>query len=354
MKIIRNFVQLVLMAQLLLSTTANADAIDTYLNDTIQKQHIPGLSLAIVRDGKILKTKGYGLSNVELDSAATESTIYQSGSLGKQFTAALTMILIEKGFLQLDDRVSNYLPDTPIDWKDITIKNLLTHTSGLKRDIPWVDLHLDYTREQLLHKLYAEPLLFSPGTDWAYSNSGYEVLGFILEKIMHKSYGDLLQDYIFKPLKMTTARVISDRDIIKNRAAGYDLVDEQLKNQEYVSSTFNSTADGALYFTVLDLAKWDGALYTTKLMKAENMKLMWTPVQLKNGKYINYGLGWRLNNINGQHVMEHGGEWQGFTAFITRYVDDKLTVIIMTNLSGNTELGNVTHQVASMYRKNLN
>jgi len=329
-----------------------ADSIDNYLQCKMSKLKIPGLSLAIVKDGQIIKTKGYGFANVELKSPANSNTIYQSGSIGKQFTATLTMMLVEKGLLHLDDHVNQYLTDAPESWKNITIKNLLTHTSGLKRDIPWVDLRLDYTDEQLLQKLYLEPLNFEPGTKWEYSNSAYEIIGIILKKITKKTYGNLLLEKIFKPLEMNTAQIINERNIIPNRASGYDLVNGVLKNQEYVSPTFNSTADGALYFTVLDLAKWDAALYTTKLMKQENMALLWTPVRLKNGKSIDYGLGWRLNHINGQYVIEHAGEWQGFTAFISRYINKKLTVIIMTNLSGNAELGKITHNVAAIYEKN--
>ena len=261
----------------------------------------------------------------------------------------LVMRLSEKGIIHLNDKINAYLPKVPESWSEISIFNLLTHTSGLMKDVPGVDWRLNYTHKELIHRLAFYPLNFKPGTSFSYSNAGYELLGFILEKITAKSYSLLLKETIFEPLNMSTARVISDRDIILNRAAGYDLINGVLKNQEYVSPTFNSTADGALYFTVLDLAKWDAALYTTKLLKKENMELLWTPVLLKNGKSENYGLGWSLVTSKGQHIMEHGGEWQGFTAFIARYIDDKLTIIIMTNLSANAELGNIAHRVADLY-----
>ncbi len=330
-----------------------ADTVDQYLLCEMHRLKIPGLSVAIVENGKILKSQGYGFSNIELQTPAKPETIYQSGSIGKQFTAMLAMILVEKGMLHLDDKITQYVKDAPDTWKNITILNLLTHTSGLVRDIPGVDWRLNYSQDEIINRLEPEPLNFQPGTSFSYSNVGYEFLGFIMEKITGNSYGTLLEENIFKPLNMSTARVISDRDIISNRASGYDLVNGTLKNQEYVSPKFNSTADGALYFTVYDLAKWDAALYTTKLLKKENMELLWSPVKLKNGKTENYGLGWRITNINGHRLIEHGGEWQGFTAFVSRYVDRKLTVIIMTNLSGNAELGNVTHNVAGLYNKDL-
>ena len=350
----RKYLTIMCMHLILLPATAMADSVDQYLQCKMQELKIPGLSVAIIKNGQIIKSKGYGVSNLELQSPATPETIYQSGSIGKQFTAMLAMILIEKGVFHLDDKINQYITDAPEHWKNITILNLLTHTSGLTRDIRDVDLRLDYSHDEIIHRLKLYPLDFEPGTAFRYSNVGYELLGFIMEKMSGKSYGDLLQDNIFKPSGMATASVINDRDIIRNRAAGYDLENGVLKNQEYISPTFNSTADGALYFTVLDLAKWDAVLNTTQLLKKENMALLWSPVKLNNGKTEQYGLGWRLDNINGHQLVEHGGEWQGFTAFISRYVDDKLTVIILTNLSDNAELGSITHHVASIYDSGLN
>lgn len=351
-EVIKKYAQALCMSMLLYPIASYADSIDSYLQCKLLKLKIPGLSLAIVKNGHIVKTKGYGFSNVELQSPAKPETIYQSGSIGKQFTAMLAMILIEKGLFHLDDKITQYFTDAPETWKNITILNLLTHTSGLTRYNPDVDLHLDYSHEDIMRRLRLYPLDFAPGTSFRYSNVGYELLGFLMEKVTGKSYDSLLQEHIFKPLNMNTARVINDRDIIVNRAAGYDLVNGTLKNQEYISPTFNSSADGALYFTVLDLAKWDAALYTTKLLKKEKMELLWSPVKLNNGKTENYGLGWRITNMDGRRLIEHGGEWQGFTAFISRYMDDKLTIIIMTNLSGNAELGEITHKVANIYAKN--
>ncbi len=352
-RLIGRYLTIICLHLVLYPAVAMADEVDRYLQCEMHRLKIPGLSVAIVENGKIIKSKGYGFSNIELKAPAKPETIYQSGSIGKQFTAMLAMILVEKGVLHLDDKITQYLPDAPETWQNITIFNLLTHTSGLTRYNPDVDLHLDYSHEDIIRRLKLYPLDFDPGTSFHYSNVGYELLGFIIEKVTGKSYGSLLQEHIFKPLDMNTAQVINDRDIIDNRAAGYDLVHGVLKNQEYISPTFNSTADGALYFTILDLAKWDAALYTTKLLKKENMDLLWAPVKLNDGRTESYGLGWRITSINGHRLIEHGGEWQGFTAFISRYVDKKLTVIIMTNLSGIVELGDVTHNVAGLYNKDL-
>ena len=327
-----------------------ADPIDNYLQCEMKKLKIPGLSIAIVKNGQIVKTKGYGFSNIELQSPASPETVYQSGSIGKQFTAMLVMMLVEKGILRLDDHINQYLKVKSTFWKDITIRHLLTHTSGLSRYWLETDVRLDYSNDELLKRLSYYPLNFKPGEKWEYCNTGYDILGIIIQNVTGIFYGDLLQKNIFKPLNMNTAFVNNDINIIPNRAAGYNLdAHGIIKNKFFTSPTFSSQADGALSFSVLDLAKWDEALYTTKLLQQNNMKLLWSPVGLNDGSIKNYGFGWDLGTNNGHHVIEHGGELDGFTAFISRYVDDQLTVIIMTNLSGNAELRAITHRVASIY-----
>lgn len=314
---------------------AETDKVDEYVQAEMAKQKIPGLSIAVVRNGEIVKAKGYGLANVELNVAATPDTIYQSGSVGKQFTATLAMMLVEEGKLGLDDPVSKYLPSAPATWQGITLRHLLTHTAGISNGIyQRINMRQDYTEDELLQQIMAVPLDFQPGEKWNYSNPGYATLGILIHKATGKFYGDLLREKIFGPLGMTTARIISEADIVPNRAAGYRLVDGELKNQDWVSPTLNTTADGALYLTVLDLAKWDAALYTEKLLKRASLDLMWTPVKLNGGKTEPYGFGWEVSDVRGHHVIHHGGGWQGFTMGIARYVDDKLTVIVMTNFAG--------------------
>jgi hypothetical protein len=153
---------------------------------------------------------------------------------------------------------------------------------------------------------------------------------------------------------MTTTRIISEADIIPNRAAGYRLVKGELKNQEYVSPSLNTTADGSLYFTVLDLAKWDAALYTEKLIKRSSLQQMWTRVKLNNGKTEDYGFGWSVGEIRGHKFVDHGGAWQGFTTHISRYMDDKLTVVALTNLdSSHSKAEEIAQEVAGTYIADL-
>jgi CubicO group peptidase (beta-lactamase class C family) len=332
-------------------TTAKGEEVDRYVAAQLKEQKIPGAALAVVNDGRIVKTEGYGLENVELDVPVKPATIFQTGSVGKQFASMAVMMLVEEGKVGLDDHVSKYFPGAPASWKEITVRRLLTHTSGIPDYTEKViNLRQDYTEEELLKKFETLPLDFAPGDKWKYSNTGYALLGFLIRKVTGQFYGDFLHDRIFKPLGMNATRIISEADIIPNRAAGYQLVKGELKNQEWVSPTLNTTADGALYTTVLDMAKWDAALYTEKLVKKSSLEQMWTPVRLNNGSTYHYGFGWDLNRVNGRRLIEHGGAWQGFTTFIARYVDDRLTVIVLTNLdSDHSNPGKIAHHVAGIY-----
>jgi CubicO group peptidase (beta-lactamase class C family) len=325
----------------------------------MQRQHIPGLALGVYLDGKIAKVQGYGLANIEWDAPVKPDTIFQSGSMGKQFLATAVMMLVEEGKIALDDPVREYFPDAPESWTNITVRNLLNHTSGLaeyidtSRDGP-LYLRSDFTENDLYKKISALPMEFKPNERWRYRNTNYVVLGILIHKVTGKFYGDFLQERIFKPIAMANTRIISEEDIIPHRAAGYRLVNGQIKNQEWVSPTFNSTADGALYFTVLDLAKWDATLYTDKLLKKSSFAQMWTPTTLSSGERIPYGFGWHVDVVNGHRLLEHGGVWQGFTTIISRYVDDRVTVVVLTNLDAqHSDPKKIAHEVAGLYDPDL-
>lgn len=337
-----------------------SQSVDDYLAQEMKAQHIPGLALGVYRNGEIVKAQGYGLANVELNVPVKPETIFQSGSVGKQFAATAVMMLVEEGKVGLDDAITKYFPGAPDAWNNIKVRNLLSHTSGLaeyesdERTGPSGPfyLRLDFTEDELLKKAEALPFDFQPGEKWSYRNTNYLLLGFLIRKVTGEFYGDYLQERIFKPLGMNATRIISEADIIPNRAAGYQLVKGELKNQDWVSPTFNSTADGALYFTVLDLAKWDAALCTEKLVKKSSLDQMWTVAKLNDGKpnKSNYGFAWTIDQMNGHRVIEHGGAWQGFTTYIARYVDDKLTVVVLTNLdSAHSNPGRIAHHVAGLY-----
>ena len=316
----------------------------------MRQQHIPGLALLVARDGKTVRAQGYGLANVELQVPVKPETLFQSGSVGKQFTATAVMMLVEEGKVRLDDPISSYLKNGPPAWNQVTVRELLNHTAGFTDYPKDFDLRKDYTEPELLKIVAGIPLKFEPGTNWSYSNLGYLTLGILIHQVTGKFYGDFLQERIFQPLGMKNTRIMSEADIIPNRSSGYQLVKGELKNQDWVSPTLNTTADGSLYFSVLDLAKWDAALYTEKLLKRSSLEQMWTPVKLKNGQPNSghYGFGWFIENIGGKRVVRHEGEWQGFTTFITRHVDDKTTVVVLTNLASDKP-DRIAEHVADMY-----
>jgi CubicO group peptidase (beta-lactamase class C family) len=327
-----------------------ADEVGRVVRAEMEKQHIPGLALLVSRNGIPIREQGFGLANLELDVPVTPKTIFQSGSVGKQFTAAAVMLLVEEGKIGLDDPLSKYFDSGPSWWDQVTIRELLSHTAGFTDYPKDFDLRKDYSEEELLKIVAAIPPAYPPGTSWAYSNMGYVTLGILIHKVSGQYFGDFLQERVFKPLGMSTTRIISEADIIPNRAAGYVLKNGQLKNQEWVSPSANSTADGSLYFTILDLAKWDAALYTEKVLKTSSKHEMWTVAALNDGKpnRVGYGFAWFVDSRNGHRLVGHDGRWQGFTTHIARYLDDRLTIVILTN-QGNCDPQRIVDDVANIY-----
>ncbi len=339
---------------LLLATAAIAqtspDPVDQYIQSEMAKRHIPGLSLLVVRDGKTIRAQGYGFSNVELQVPVKPETVFQSGSMGKQFTATAVMMLVEQGKIHLDDPLTKYFKDAPPAWKQVTVRRLLSHTAGFTDYPKNFNFRRDRSEAEMLKIVEGVPLAYPPGTKFDYSNLGYLTLGILIHRVTGEFYGDFLQEHIFRPLGMTTTRIISEADIVPNRAAGYRLVKGELKNQEWVSPVVNTTADGSLYFSILDLAKWDAALNTEELLKRSSLQQMWTIAKLNNGQPNDgdYGFGWFIESIRGHRIIEHEGEWQGFATQISRYVDDKLTVVVLTN-AADAGPDSITHHVAGLY-----
>ena len=330
-----------------------ADEVDDLVESTRQRQQIPGLAVLVVHHGKTVKAQGYGLANVEHQVPVTPETVFQSGSMGKQFTATAVMMLVEEGKIGLDDSIRRHLAKAPDSWEPMTVRHLLSHESGLG-DYPFgFNMRRDYTEEQLLEVIFKSKLKFAPGDGWSYSNLGYMVLGALIRQVSGQFYGDFLQERVFKPCGMTATRIISEADIVPHRAAGYVLVKGELKNQEWVSPSLNTTADGSLYLTILDLARWDAALRDESLLKQATLQQMWTVVPLNDGRPNrgHYGFGWMCRDVRGHRVVEHGGAWQGFFTHIARYLDDELTVAVLTNLAAGSgsNPAKLAHEVAGHY-----
>jgi CubicO group peptidase (beta-lactamase class C family)/ketosteroid isomerase-like protein len=331
--------------------------VDEVVRAQMREQSIPGVSLAVVRNGKIIKATGYGLANVELDVPVTPKMVFNPGSLAKAFTATAVMMLVEEGKVGLDDKISKYLPEAPAAWNEITIRRLLTHTSGLRDYFgedgdPKFDFHQDCTEDELVRKFGAQTMRFPPGEQWRYNNAGYVVLGVVIHRVTGKFWFDFVKERIFDPLGMTSTRLLSTDDIISNRASGYQMVNGQRKNAPWLAPSWLTTADGSLYTNVFDMAKWDAALYTEKLIKRSTLEQMWTPVKLNNGTAYPYGFAWRISDVNGHRLIQHDGVDYAFTSRFARYVNDGLSVIVFMNLGEDDEAAmpkRMTDNVAAIY-----
>ena len=322
--------------------------VDAFVRAEMARQKIPGVALAIVRGGTPVKMEGFGLANVEHQVPVTPDTVFQSASVGKQFTAAAIMSLVEQGRLSLDAPLTTYFADAPAAWRAITPRHLLTHTSGLPDYTSGtLDYRRAYTEDDLVKFAYGLQLEFAPGSRWNYSNTGYVMLGALARKASGRFYGDVLRDSVFLPLDMRSARVITESDIVPHRAAGYTLKDGQLKNQEWVSPELNTTADGSLYLSLRDMVAWDAGLRARQVLKPETWAQVFAPVRLNSGRTYPYGFGWDLSTFAGRPAQRHSGGWQGFSTYIARYPDADLTIIVLANLA-QANSGRITEGVAAI------
>jgi CubicO group peptidase (beta-lactamase class C family) len=288
-------------------------------------------TVLVVKDGHALIDQGYGFADLEWNIPNAPTTKFRLGSLTKQFTAASILLLQERGKLNIDDPVSKYMPDAPAAWSKITIYNVLTHTSGIPNFTGFPDYRAsewkDTNPTELVARFRDKPLDFEPGAKFSYSNSGYILLGYLLEKVSGQTYGDFLQQNIFTPLGMKDTGIDSNAAILPQRAQGYRRSRQGIEHDGYVSMTIPFSA-GALYSTTGDLLKWEQALFGGKVLKPESLTKMTTP--FKDG----YGFGIGIHPVDGHKLLTHGGSIQGFNTSLNYYPDDKLTVIVLGNLTG--------------------
>ena len=343
---------------------SQGDQVDKYVKDQMQKNHIPGMSVAVVLKGKIIFHQQYGLANVEQSIPVTTNSPFKIASLTKPITAMAILLLAEKGKLSLDSTISHYIQDLPVQWNTVTVRQALSHTSGIPdyfQSPDWSWRHswrLDLTHDEFLKMTAKAPMRFNPGTGIKYSNSGFYLLGILIEKVSGSSYGEYVDKHIFKPLQMNSTRRDSSEAIIPNRVSGYIFKDGKLRNAEYTSDTW-AYSEGGVITTASDLAKLDSALYTDKLLKRSSIEQMWTASNLSNGqkavlgdngagKPNYYGLGWAISNYHNHNLILHGGQKPGFSSNYFRFVDDNLTVIVLANLS-NSPLYEIAGSIADLY-----
>jgi CubicO group peptidase (beta-lactamase class C family) len=301
-------------------------------------------TVLVARGGTVLLDKGYGFANLEWDIPNSPTTKFRLGSVTKQFTAASILLLEERGKLKVDDPVKNYLPDAPAAWDKVTIFNLLTHTSGIPSFTGFPDYAsteaIPTTPEKLVARFRDKPLEFQPGEKWNYSNSGYALLGYLIEKISGESYEKFVQENIFTPLGMKDSGYDSNSAIIPHRAAGYSPGPNGPRNTGFIHMSIPFSA-GGLYSTTEDLLRWEQGLFGGKLLTPASLQKMTTPFK---SDYA-YGLGVRV--VNGRKVIDHGGGIEGFNTQLSYYPDDKLTVVVLANLNGGAP-GDIATKMAAL------
>ncbi len=301
-------------------------------------------SVLVAQDGKVVFSKGYGFANLEWDVPNSPTAKFRLGSVTKQFTAACILLLEERGKLKIDDPVKKYMPDAPAAWDKVTIFNLLTHTSGIPSFTGFPDYAsteaIATTPEKLVARFRDKPLEFQPGEKWNYSNSGYVLLGYLIEKISGQSYSQFVQDNIFTPLGMKDSGYDSNSAIIAHRAAGYAPSDKGLINAGYIDMSIPLSA-GALYSTTEDLLRWEQGLFGGKLLSVASLQKMTTP--FKN----DYAFALAVRDANGHKVIEHGGGIEGFNTQLSYYPDDKLTIVVLANQNTGAT-GDIASKLAAL------
>jgi CubicO group peptidase (beta-lactamase class C family) len=331
--------------------TAHSDPIDDYIRLRMRKESIPGLAFAIVKDGKLIRSGGYGVASLELKVPVTAETAFQIGSLTKQFTATGIMLLAQQGKLTLDDPVTRYFPDAPASWQGMTLRHLLTHTSGLPSDgLRTTDKtrFADFTEAEVLQGAESSPLAAKPGEQFQYSNLGYDLLAIIIGRVGGTPYADFVRQRLFEPLGMTATRFNDRLAVIPNRASGY-LLDRAGMHicLQYSPTRFLGSA--SIVSTAHDLALWDQSLINHTLVTPASLKQMWTPMTLNNGSKTDYGLGWYVSADKGHTNIHHNGAVNGFLANISRFVDDRLTVIVLVNQSGLADTQRIATGIARLF-----
>jgi CubicO group peptidase (beta-lactamase class C family) len=313
--------------------TPLAKRIDAFLSPYYSADE-PGISVIATRNGEIIFRKGYGSANIELGVPIEPHMVFRIASITKEFTAVLIMQLVEQGKISLDDDITKYLPDYPTQGHTVTIAHLLSHTSGIihftQLQAFQDNIRQDHTPQEVIDVFKNEPFQFEPGERYSYSNSGYILLGVILEKVEGKSYEQLLRDNIFDPLGMNSAGRGGNDKIIPGRVNGYTRLDGVLVNDAIVTMTAAFSA-GSLVMSIDDLAKWDEALYTNQLLNDASKELMWTPYILNDGKEIGYGLGWKLRSFLDNRIISHSGSIDGFTSQAYRVPDSHVFVAVFAN-----------------------
>ena len=347
-------------------TQTTQNEVDQAMQGQLVEQRIAGMTLVVVRDGTVIYGKGYGYADRETARPVKPEDRFEIGSISKSFTATAIMLLVEDGKISLDDKLDKFIASAPPQWSGITIRHLLSHTSGLPEypdDPTFTDLLANkiLREDDMLGRFKAYPLGWEPGTKYRYSNVGYDILGIVVRMVSGKPYFDFLKERVFAPLGMHSARQVAPKPERAGSAIGYEL--RAGKHVPFVTtdamSIYLGMAASGLELSAMDMAKWDAALYSDKILKQSTLALMWTNSALvqaanANSPDIYYGLGWQLRTQNGKRWVYHSGGMPGYVTDFMRYPDQKLTIIVFTNLSDQqANARKIVNAVAPMFGQTL-
>ncbi|WP_298733086.1 serine hydrolase domain-containing protein [uncultured Chitinophaga sp.] len=316
-----------------LSLFAQKDRIDTFIENSMSRERIAGFAVGIIKDGKVIKTKGYGYANLELNIPVTTSTVFKVGSISKHIIAVAILQFIQEGKLQLDDPATKFFPDAPPHWGKITIRHLLNHSSGLKRESPAFDPMAIQPDSFVIRAAYKDSLVFPTGSKWQYCNLGYFMLADIIRQISGKSFADYMKQEIFEKNGLMATRVTSLKDMVYGRANGYVNA-----GKDTVVNALNYVAlrpSGAFLSNIDDMVKWEMLIQGGKILSRDNWDQMWTDTTttggIDNGVSFSYGYGWYVSTYKNRKVVYHGGVLPGFRAMYYRLPEERTTIIILTN-----------------------
>lgn len=332
------------------------EAIDGLIEQAMQAQGIPGLGLAVSRGQDVLLARGYGFANLAHSVPTTADSPFELASITKLFTATAVLLLHEQGRLSIDDPIGAYLPDLPAAWQPIPIRHMLAHQSGIRSytavDAYWQSTRRDVSRDEILALVADLPLDFEPGERNSYDNTGYYLLGMLIEAVSGQPYDQFLHAAIFVPLGMTATRANDPYAVIEKRVQGYSRPSDTLQRAEYYSPSGTFSA-GVLLSTPTDMARWAASLHTDRILSVETQRSMWTPHPSRSANerqhHFTMGLGWFLVDYQGLQFAGHNGSIVGFSTSLLHLIEEQLTVCILCNVDDVAE----PHAIATAVAKHI-
>ena len=328
---------------------AQTDSTDSIVQNMMSKQKITGLSLAVIKKGETIVNKGYGFANVELRVAAGNETVFRLGSVSKQFFTAAIMKLQEEGKLSINDPVHKFFPDAPETWRSILVKNLMSHTSGLQRESPAYDNFKMISDLDMVKAAYSLALDFKTGEKYQYCNLAFYMLAQIITQVSGQSWDNYIHEQLFVPAGMNNTYMTDFYEVISNRASGYMHKNDELQN---ATAMFAIRPSGGFLSTTTDMIKWDKVLTEKKIiLKKESWEMLWQPFIKTSANETSktyYGFGWSIDEFQGHKTISHGGSNIGFRSYYSRFVNDGLSIIVLTN-TDEADPGAIVNALAGYY-----